>query len=123
MGLIPQVNVHGRPMVRQATAGATEEKVRIVREAAGDRFERLELNAWLGDAGLVGTDGLVGSIASAVKSVPARAIGTPYVLYGTLGGARDVLLRRRDRLGISYYTIPGRAMEAMAPLVEALAGR
>ena len=28
-----------------------------------------------------------------------------------------------DRPGISYYTIPGRAMEAMAPLVEALSGR
>jgi hypothetical protein len=36
---------------------------------------------------------------------------------------RDRLLRRRDKLGISYYTIPGRAMESMAPLVEALAGK
>ena len=49
--------------------------------------------------------------------------GSPYVLYGTLGSLRDQLLRRRDKLGISYYTIPGRSMEAMAPLVEALAGK
>jgi len=40
-----------------------------------------------------------------------------------LGQLRERLLRRRDRLGISYYTIPGHAMEAMEPLVAALAGR
>jgi probable F420-dependent oxidoreductase len=123
VGLIPQVNGHGRPMIRQATAGATAEKVRIVRESAGDRFERLELNVWLGDAGLIGTDGLVASLSSAAKSMPVRLIGTPYALYGTVASARSALMRRRDALGISYYTIPGRAMEAMAPLVEALTGR
>jgi hypothetical protein len=45
------------------------------------------------------------------------------VLYGTLGSLRDLLQKRRDKLGISYYAIPGRAMESMAPLVEAMAGK
>jgi hypothetical protein len=45
------------------------------------------------------------------------------VLYGTLASVRDRLLRRRDRLGVSYYTVPAHAMESMAPLVEALAGK
>jgi len=36
---------------------------------------------------------------------------------------RDQLLKRRDKLGISYYTFPSRSMETMAPLVEALAGK
>jgi hypothetical protein len=40
-----------------------------------------------------------------------------------LSSMRERLLRRRDKLGISYYTVPGRSMESMAPLVEALAGR
>ena len=55
--------------------------------------------------------------------LPAAIYGSPYVLYGTLGSARERLLRRRDRLGVSYYTVPSRAMESMAPLVEALAGK
>ena len=48
---------------------------------------------------------------------------SPYVLYGTLGSVREKLQRRRDELGISYYTFPSRSMESMAPLVEALAGK
>jgi hypothetical protein len=42
---------------------------------------------------------------------------------GTLRSTREQLLRRRDRLGISYYTVPSRAMESMAPLVDALNGK
>jgi len=51
---------------------------------------------------------------------PTALYGSPYVLYGTLISIRERLLRRRDKLGISYYTIPSHAMESMAPLVEAL---
>jgi hypothetical protein len=45
------------------------------------------------------------------------------IFYCTLGQLRDRLLRRRDRLGISNSTILGHAMEAMAPLGAAVAGR
>ena len=37
--------------------------------------------------------------------------------------ARDLLERRRDRTQITYYAIRQGSMEAMAPLVDALAGR
>ena len=78
----------------------------------------------VGDAGLAGSDRpALESLAAATKSVATMPIETPYVLYGILDQLRERLLRRRDRLGISYYAIPGRAMEAMAPLVAALAGR
>jgi hypothetical protein len=51
------------------------------------------------------------------------AVGSPYLLYGTLRQLRARLERRRDRLGISHYAIPGHSMEEMAPLVAALAGQ
>src|SRR5664280_2187959 len=54
---------------------------------------------------------------------PTAIYGSPYVLYGTLASVREKLLRRREVLGISYYTVPGHAMESMAPLVAALAGK
>jgi probable F420-dependent oxidoreductase len=124
VGLVPGFDAHGRPRFRQATETATAEKIALIREAAGERFERLEINLWLGDAGLVGSgNSLLGSVTAAVRWAPTAIYGSPYVLYGTLRSTREQLLRRRDRLGISYYTVPSRAMESMAPLVEALSGK
>ena len=62
-------------------------------------------------------------IASKPDARVEKTLSIEKLLYGTLKGVRDQLLRRRDRLGISYYTFPSRAMETMAPLVEALAGK
>lgn len=124
VGLIPGFDAHGRIRVRQATESATVAKIALIREAAGDRFERLEINLWLGDAALVGSgNSLPGSVWAAARWAPTSIYGSPYVLYGTLGSVRDRLLRRRDQFGISYYTVPSHAMESMAPLVETLAGR
>ncbi len=124
VGLLPGFTRRGYPKVRQSTEGATAAKIRTVREAAGDRFDRIELNIWVGDAGLVGARaGVRSSVANAAKATAAGLVGSPYVLYGTLPRVRDVLQRRRDELGISYYILPGHTRRAMAPLVEALAGR
>ena len=123
VGLVPGFHANGRIRVSEATETSTTAKVALIREAAGERFAQLELNVWLGAAGLVGRGGpLLGPLAVAGWAATSL-YDSPYVLYGTLGSAREKLLRRRDRLGISYYTIPSNAMESMAPLVEALAGR
>jgi hypothetical protein len=53
----------------------------------------------------------------------AGLVGSPYVLHGTRARLRDLLERRRERLGVSSYAIPQAAIESMAPLVEDLAGR
>lgn len=124
VGLVPGFDANGRIRVRQATETATVEKIAHIRTAAGDRLERLEINLWLGDAGLVGSgNSLPGSVWAGARWASTSLYGSPYVLYGTLASVREKLLRRRDRLGISYYTVPAHAMELMAPLVEALAGR
>jgi hypothetical protein len=110
--------------VAQATEAATERKADLVRDAAGQRWDALELNVIVFDAGLVGSGaGPVSSVANAAKAAAIGLIGTPYVLYGSLGRLRDLLLKRRDRTGINYYALPARTMESMAPLVETLAGR
>jgi probable F420-dependent oxidoreductase len=124
VGLVPGFSAQGRFLVGGATESAVAAKVAIVREAAGERFEQLELNVWLGDARMVGSgNSIPGSLMAAARWAPTALYGSPFVLYGTLGSTRNRLERRRERLGISYYTIPAHAMEAMAPLVEALAGR
>jgi probable F420-dependent oxidoreductase len=125
VALAPQMTPSGRPMLRLATDRAFEQRVEIVRRAAGPRFEDLELNAFVADAGVVGGAQPIGtSLTSMLKAAaPALVGGSPYVLYGTVDQLREALLRRRDRTGLSSYGIPARAMEAFAPLVEALSGR
>jgi probable F420-dependent oxidoreductase len=127
VGLLTQFDSHGRPIASQGTEGQTGYKVAIIREAAGSReaFERLELNVLVASAGLIGSGSSpLGSVASALKAVAPRVVGgSPYLLHGTLVQVRETLLRRRERLGISYYVWSARAVEAMAPVVEALGGR
>jgi probable F420-dependent oxidoreductase len=124
LGLIPGFSERGWHLFGQATEKATAEKIGRIREAAGDRFERLEINVWLASAGLAGSgNSLLGSTAAAAMGAATVVYDSPYVLYGTLGSMRDKLQRRREELGISYYTLPSRSMESMAPLVEALAGK
>jgi probable F420-dependent oxidoreductase len=125
VGLAPQMTPSGRPMLRLVGDDAVADRVEIVRNEAGDRFASLELNAFVADAGVVGSDQPIGaSLAAFLKSAgPAAVGGSPYLLYGTLGQLRDAILRRRERMAISSYGIPARAMEAFAPLVGELAGR
>lgn len=124
VGLIPQFNPRGRPILADITEAATERKVAIVRESAAERFERLVLDVFIVDAGMWGSGRPVPEwLAAAGKAAITGLFGSPYVLYGTLGSLRERLERRRARTGISAYSIPQGAMDAMAPLVEALAGR
>lgn len=124
VGFIPQFSPRGRPIWTDITEAALERKVAVVREAAGDRFEQLELNLFIADAGMVGSgSSLPRSTLAAAKAATAGLAGSPYLLYGTLGTLRDRLERRRERTGISYYAIRQGSMEEMAPLIEALAGR
>jgi probable F420-dependent oxidoreductase len=125
VGLAPQMTVSGRPMLRTIGDEAVAGRVAIVRRAAGDRFESLELNAFVADGGIARGDGAIGaSVAALLKAAgPAAVGGSPYLLYGTVAQLQDSLERRRERTGISSYGIPARRMEQFAPLVEALSGR
>jgi len=124
VGFIPQFNPRGRPILADVTESALDRKVALVREAASDRFDALELNLFIADAGMVGSgQGGPRSVVAAAKSAAAGLVGSPYLLYGSLRQLRDLLERRRDRTQITYYAIRQGSMEAMAPLVDALAGR
>ena len=125
VSFVPQFSSSGRPMMRHATESALTERVAHVRNAAGSRFDELELNIFVGDAGVVGgPQPISSSLGALLKSAgPAVAGGSPYLLYGTIEQLREGMLRRRERTGVSSYGIPARAMESFAPLVASLAGR
>jgi probable F420-dependent oxidoreductase len=106
------------------TRAAVENQVGWVRDAAGERFDRIELNLRVRMAA-VGDDreaearrGAVGMDCSADD-----LLGSPFCLLGNVDEVADQLLRTRDELGISYFTISQRHMEQMAPVVARVAGR
>jgi probable F420-dependent oxidoreductase len=124
VGLLPQFDPRGRPIIAQATEGATAAKATLVREAAGARFDDLDLNVLVFYSGLVGASaGILASAQHAALAGAAALIGTPYVLHGTPSRVRDILLRRRDAWGLNSYTFSAGSMDAMAPIVELLADR
>jgi probable F420-dependent oxidoreductase len=109
---------------RDAQADRIDQKLEWVREGAGDRFDDLELNAWVAAAEF--TDDPVG-FADQVAPLFGAADGeellsSPMTLIGNVASLIDELNRRRDRWGYSYIVVPGDHARAFAPLVAALAG-
>ena len=123
VSFIPQMSARGRPQVREATTDATAAKVARVREAAGRRFEQLELCSWTAHVNVADARRPLAAIGAGIEAAVSALIGTPYLLAGTRGAIREQLLRYRDLLGISYWTIPVQGMEELAPVVDSLTGR
>jgi probable F420-dependent oxidoreductase len=100
-------------------------RVQLMREAAGDRYDRLELNALV--QRVVVTDDRR-QAAEELKHrwtqlSPEEILQSPYVLIGTLDQLVEDLQARRERWGISYYVIFEPYIDVFAPVVARLAGR
>ena len=112
------------PDVSDFRASVVDERVRLVRETAGDRS--LELNALV--QRVIGTDDrrkaakelAVGRWA---QLTPEEILESPYVLVGTVDRIVEDLQARRERWGISYITTHEPFMDALAPIVARLGGR
>jgi probable F420-dependent oxidoreductase len=108
---------------QDASAAMLDEKVTWVREAAGDRFDDLELNVLTFFATV--TDdarSLAENLASAMNTTADEVLAAPYAWFGTIDEICDKLRAARDRWGISYFVLQKDGMEAMAPVVAKLAG-
>ena len=98
-----------------------EERIGWLRKAAPERFERLELNL-----NLMAVGDQVPRWISAQMGMSAAALaaaGAASALVGTTEEMCDTLLRRREKLGISYIAVGDELSDALAPVVERLAGR
>ena len=107
-----------------ATAEATDSKLAVVREAAGDRFDGLELQTRVHLA-VITDDGpaLAAAAAPAFGITAEQALASPHALVGTVDECVASIESWRERWGISYISFVGDSAEAMAPVVERLAGR
>ncbi len=97
------------------------EKIGVLREAAGARFDQLEINLNLMMVGEQMPRWIAAQFGADARQL-AHSGAIP-VLTGTTDVMCDTLQRRRERLGISYLTVSDELMEALAPVVERLTGR
>jgi hypothetical protein len=58
-----------------------------------------------------------------LKGAAAQLVDSPFFLYGSQADLTRQLLAQRERLGITYYGLPEKAMEPFAPLVRELGAR
>ncbi|HYI61504.1 MAG TPA: TIGR03621 family F420-dependent LLM class oxidoreductase [Acidimicrobiales bacterium] len=108
---------------RSGTATETDKKVAWVREAAGDRYPEVELNA-LHFATIVTDDraGTIEMMAPLFGIPPEDVADYPHALIGTVDEICADLEARRDRWDLSYVVVQGDSLEAFAPVVARLAG-
>lgn len=109
---------------------ATEQKIRWVREAAGENFDRLELNTLI--LNLVVTN----HPRQAAETIMDRwnidqslfslddFLASPNTLIGSEDEIVEKLVSNRERLGISYISLGGEEnIDMYAPIVARLAGK
>ena len=114
----------GPDAAADAVAASADKKIAWVKEAAGDRFDDLELNCLM--FACIPTDDRAGSaemMAGLFGITPEQMLDVPHALMGTVDQMCADLEARRDRWGFSYFVAQHDAMDAMAPIVARLAGR
>lgn len=106
------------------TAASATRKVHWVREAAGDRFDDLELTIMVTDVVVTDDRRAAADLLAAGLGVSGDdVLESPHLLIGTINEMVETLQRRREVFGISYYVVVEGNMEKLAPVVARLAGQ
>lgn len=120
---------HDATEVRFSHFGAAglQDRIAVVRDAAGDRFDTIELNALI--QFVVRTEDpatAAAELAAPLGADPELLLESPFVLLGTHQQMADTLAERQQRFGVSYWTVfdawPGRAsaLPAIAEVIKLL---
>ena len=102
------------------------ERIGWLRSEAGDQFLRLELNINL--LAVVGEGSLPDRVLQRIRGLfgvdlnDIIRVGSSFVVSGSTEEMCEQLVGLRERLGISYVTVPDDLMDAFAPVVERLRG-
>jgi len=101
----------------------TDEKLQWVRDAAGARFDDIEIQAFAGFTLL--TDDAVGvakAMAPAFDCSPDEVLDSPVGLVGTAEEMIETIERRRARWQMTYHVVDAKVMDEFAPVVARLNG-
>ncbi len=124
VGITTRALPDGAKDTADMTAAAVSPKMNWLREAAGERFDDLELTIMVSDV-IVTEDRqpaaarLAGDLGGSAEDV----LVSPHLLIGTIDEMVDTVQRRREVFGISYYVVVEGNMDKLAPVVARLAGQ
>ncbi|MCB0962596.1 MAG: TIGR03621 family F420-dependent LLM class oxidoreductase [Acidimicrobiales bacterium] len=108
---------------RTGTATETDRKLGWVKEAAGDRYDDLEIN--LLNLSCIVTDDrdqVAAELAPLFGLTAGELLEFPHVYLGTVDQICDAIQARRERWDASYLVVQTDALDAMAPVVARLRG-
>jgi alkanesulfonate monooxygenase SsuD/methylene tetrahydromethanopterin reductase-like flavin-dependent oxidoreductase (luciferase family) len=107
-----------------ATSEETERKIQWIKEAAGERFDSIELEIAAYFTVVTSdpdrqTQGMAAAFGLAAEDVAEH----PHILIGSVEEICARLHERRDRYGISYVSVGASVMEDFSAVVERLTGQ
>ena len=113
----------GPEAIASMSADATDEKLGWVRDAAGDRFDDIEISI-LKFVTIVTDDRdvVAGKVGGAMGMDAETLLASPHTMVGSVEQIADDLVEQRERWQGSYVTVQSDALEAFAPVVAVLAG-
>jgi probable F420-dependent oxidoreductase len=129
VGLAPRILPGQRSDPQSLTLAAAEEKIGWVREAAGDRFDDLELNTYPSTWPITVTDDARAEARKVVDHLRGRSavdltedeiLESPQLFIGSIDSLVEKFKMLRERLGISSFMTG--EIDELAPVVERLAG-
>jgi alkanesulfonate monooxygenase SsuD/methylene tetrahydromethanopterin reductase-like flavin-dependent oxidoreductase (luciferase family) len=129
VGLAPRIRANGAPDPSSVTFEGTREKIGWVREAAGDRFDALELNVYPSMTGISLTDHALAEAEELAERLHGRSgirvsatelLDSPHIFIGSVDSFVEKFRRLRAELGISSIMVG--EVDELAPVVERLAG-
>jgi alkanesulfonate monooxygenase SsuD/methylene tetrahydromethanopterin reductase-like flavin-dependent oxidoreductase (luciferase family) len=122
VALVPALDPFGLSTLRSIGTASVEKRIAMLRRTP--RFSEIELNVIVFDAAVTDAGrSILDALAARLKSAVTAVVDSPFVLYGSRSSIVEDLLARRDRLGISYIAVPGKAMRAFGPIIAALRGK
>jgi probable F420-dependent oxidoreductase len=125
VGINPKIvgrSINSRSM-STAAAEVVDEKIGFVRDAAGDRFDEIELQLQIFKTVVTDQpDEVIGQLAGAFGLPPEVVATAPFFQIGTVEQITENLIAMRERWGISYIVFQNDGTVPMAPVVAKLAG-
>ncbi|HQZ33824.1 MAG TPA: TIGR03621 family F420-dependent LLM class oxidoreductase [Ilumatobacteraceae bacterium] len=126
VGINPSMHagVVGPETFAHMSQDAVDEKIAIVRAAAGDRIDDIELNirAFLVNVTEDGA-GARDRLAGMLGVDTSMLLTSPFALIGSPSELVERLIERRERWGFSYVIVGADDVDKFAPVVAALAGK
>ncbi len=129
VSIAPRVLPDGTADIKGCTLAGSARKIALIREAAGERFDRIEINTYP-SLGAKVTD----SSRSAAREIADRlrsrrgvelseedVLDSPHVFIGSVDSLVEKFQRLRETLGINHFMV-GEDWQVFAPIMERLRG-